>query len=446
MAEPSLLVACGEPVGERMAGPAIRAWELSRVAAAAGARVTLAAPRGDVTVNPPAGVELVSLAGDDLPRHVQGHGAVLAGAGLLARFPALGRTGVRLAIDLYDPVPFEAAELFRDAPAGVLGATLASTAADLRSELRRADLVLCASERQRDLWTGALLAAGRFGAELARTDRALDGLVRVVPFGVAPGRPAAAGDGFRGRIDGVGRDDLVVLWGGGLHQWFDPELAVRAVEVLATELPRLRLVFMGSVPPNAALHQHSAATRTRALAAATGLLGNRVFFLDEWVPYMRRGSYFADADIGISTHLHSVETRYSWRTRLLDYLWAGLPVVASSGDALGEILAGAGAAGLSTPGDLEGLVTSLRRIGGSQETRTAMSKAALALADDLRWERVAAPFLEWVRAPTAAARPPRISGRRAARAGMVAAKGLQVLGNEGVGGIRRRLSRYRDRS
>jgi len=41
-----LLIVCGEPLGERMAGPAIRALELGRAVAAAGIAVTIAAPQG----------------------------------------------------------------------------------------------------------------------------------------------------------------------------------------------------------------------------------------------------------------------------------------------------------------------------------------------------------------------------------------------------------------
>jgi hypothetical protein len=34
-----------------------------------------------------------------------------------------------------------------------------------------------------------------------------------------------------------------------------------------------------------------------------------------------------EADIGVSLHREDVETRYSFRTRVLDYLWAGLPII-----------------------------------------------------------------------------------------------------------------------
>jgi hypothetical protein len=38
----------------------------------------------------------------------------------------------------------------------------------------------------------------------------------------------------------------------------------------------------------------------------------------------------------VSTHYEHVETTFAFRTRILDYLWAGLPVVATGGDAFGR--------------------------------------------------------------------------------------------------------------
>ena len=42
------------------------------------------------------------------------------------------------------------------------------------------------------------------------------------------------------------------------------------------------------------------------------------------------------------THLDHIETRYSFRSRVLDYLWAGLPMVLTAGDVLADEVAEAG--------------------------------------------------------------------------------------------------------
>ena len=441
-----LLVVCGEPLGARMAGPAIRAVELSRVAAAAGVEVTIAAPAGEGAAPLGHGVNRIPLSNGSLRAELRATDCVLVGANLMGRFPSLATADVPLAVDLYDPVLLEAVELFRDAPAQVADATLAAAAANLRLEVGRADVVFCASDRQRELWLGAMLAAGRLSADEYRDDPALAGLCRVMPFGVADGWAARADRPvLRGVHAGIGTDDPIAIWGGGLHDWFDPELVVQATGLLLGELPNLRLVFLGGAAPNAALQAHGAAERTRRAAEAAGLLDRNVFLLPGWVPYRERGAYLAEADIGVSAHLDTAETRYAWRTRLLDYAWARLPVAATSGDALSERLSQAGAAELAAPGDAAGLAAAIRTLLTDPPRRERAVRAAAEVAEDLRWPRVAQPLLDWIERPERTAGSVGPWAATLSQWRMYAAKGWHVLRQEGPSGVSRRAGRYRDR-
>ena len=65
----------------------------------------------------------------------------------------------------------------------------------------------------------------------------------------------------------------------------------------------------------------------RATAEALGLLGSVVLFNDSWVPYEERGAWLNDADCALSLHHDHLETRYAFRTRVLDCFWASLPIV-----------------------------------------------------------------------------------------------------------------------
>ena len=64
-----------------------------------------------------------------------------------------------------------------------------------------------------------------------------------------------------------------------------------------------------------------------ALAEELGLRDRVVFFNFGWVPYAERGRYLLEADVAVSAHFDDIETRFAFRTRFLDCLWAGLPVV-----------------------------------------------------------------------------------------------------------------------
>ena len=59
-------------------------------------------------------------------------------------------------------------------------------------------------------------------------------------------------------------------------------------------------------------------------------------FNDDWVPYAHRGAWLLQADCAVAAHHDHLETRFAHRTRLLDCLWAGLPVVCTRGDELAE--------------------------------------------------------------------------------------------------------------
>ena len=84
------------------------------------------------------------------------------------------------------------------------------------------------------------------------------------------------------------------------------------------------------------------AVDARGLSDELGLTGTHVFFNEGWVDYDDRQNYLLEADIGVSTHLDHVETALSFRTRILDYLWASLPMVATRGDSLADLIERAG--------------------------------------------------------------------------------------------------------
>ena len=99
----------------------------------------------------------------------------------------------------------------------------------------------------------------------------------------------------------------------------------------------MRLFFLGVQHPNPNVPEMRMVVEARDLATELGLIDRHVFFNEEWVAYDDRQNYLLDADIGVSTHFHHVETEFSFRTRILDYLWAGLPFVTTAGDSFADL-------------------------------------------------------------------------------------------------------------
>ena len=143
-------------------------------------------------------------------------------------------------------------------------------------------------------------------------------------------------------------DARILLWGGGIWDWLDAPTVIRATARLPDDV---HLVFQGVKRP-ALLErdEHAAGAQAIALARELGL-EERVHFNHDWVPYEQRGAWLLDADLGVSAHPAHLETRFAYRTRIADYLWAGLPVVTSAGDVLGDHVATRGLGRAVPPGD-----------------------------------------------------------------------------------------------
>jgi glycosyltransferase involved in cell wall biosynthesis len=123
-----------------------------------------------------------------------------------------------------------------------------------------------------------------------------------------------------------------------------------------------------------------------------------VFFGDEWVPYDDRAAYLLDADVGVSLHRHTVESTFAFRTRILDYVWAGLPIVASAGDTWANLVRDRDLGEVVDPGDVGGARRALASL-TDPARRTACADAVRALAAEFRWDKVVGPLAEFCRHP-----------------------------------------------
>ena len=68
-----------------------------------------------------------------------------------------------------------------------------------------------------------------------------------------------------------------------------------------------------------------------------------MFFVD-WVDYNDRINWYQHADIVISINSPGEENTYSWRTRVMDFVWGEIPMITNGGDPLSDSLIGANAA------------------------------------------------------------------------------------------------------
>ncbi len=397
----SLLVISHDVIGQRMAGPGIRMWEIARVLASV-IPVTLIAPC-PIDLEPPPGVSCSHYTWGDaatLAPHLATATVVLANGLVAAAHSELLTYRGRLIIDLYDPVAFENLELFRRQPLTERQRIADRDGALLRDVLTRADHVLCATERQRDLYIGGLLTLGRLSPALIDSDPLLRNLIDVVPFGVSDTPPKASGQpALRGVLDNIGTDHEIILWSGGLWDWMDPQTLVRAMPRVLAAVPHARLVFLAGRHPGLAQEMATPA-QTRQLAAELGLLGNGIHFYEEWIPYERRADILLEATVMVSLHPEHLETRYAAvRSRVLDHLWVGKPTVLSAGDAAAELIETHNAGEAVPIGDVDAVAAALIRLLTDSQRRAVQSANAAALGQRLRWSQVVTPIIRMLETP-----------------------------------------------
>lgn len=391
-----IVVATPDTLTSKMAGPGIRAWQIARALSAEHEVQLVTTTLADLP-DAPFPVDAVD---DNGLADVERWCDVLVFQGwLVHNRPFLLGSEKILVADVYDPLHLEQLEQGRDD--GRRGRLLAvqSATAVLNEQLLRGDFFLCASEKQRDFWLGQLSALGRVNPLTYDEDPTLRSLISVVPFGVNETPPTRTRPAIKGVVPGIGPDDKVVLWGGGIYNWFDPLTLLHAVDRLRVRRPDVRLFFLGLRHPNPDIPEMRMAVAARELADRLGLVGTHVFFNEDWVDYDDRQNYLLDADIGVSTHLDHIETAMSFRTRIMDYLWASLPTVATAGDALADLIEARELGRTVPPGDVDALVAALGELLDDDGLRARMGANAAAAAADLTWPKVLAPLVGFCRAP-----------------------------------------------
>jgi glycosyltransferase involved in cell wall biosynthesis len=389
-----IVVVTGEVLAARLAGPAIRAREFAR-ALSRDHDVTLVSTASCELTD--GAVECTHADGDALGRLGAGADVVIVQGDGLRRAPGLADAPA-VVVDLYAPFQLEMLEQSRALGPAERRAAVGLGLDVVNQQLRRGDFFLCAHERQRDFWIGQLAAVGRVNEVVYDASPDLAHLIAVVPFGVPDADAVRTAPGLRGVVPGIGADDEVLLWGGGIYEWFDPLTLLWAVADLRERRPRLRLYFAGARHPNPTVGETAAARSARRLSDELGLTDQHVFF-GEWVAYDDRADVLLDADLAVSTHHDHVETRYSFRTRALDALWAGLPIVTTEGDALADLVSTTGAGVAVPPGDVPALATAIETLLDDREARASAAAAARTLARELRWANVLRPLLDYCGAP-----------------------------------------------
>ena len=331
----TVVVATPDVVGARMAGPGIRAWNIARQMAKV-APTTLVAKwedghRPDSSLSSQLRMTIVDKDSAEA-RDAINKASVLIGQPA-RRFHKRNRSQ-RIVFDLFDPTVLELRELYGRRPSIRQRIHLAAEWWRLSEALMRADLLMCAAPQQRRFYDS--LQSG-------------DATWIEVPFGIDPAEISSCAK----------PQSNLIVWGGGVWEWLDPETAIDAVLALNQEGLDCQLLFLGRTRPNRDLVDRSRADRFDRLLERGG---NRVSAHADWVPYAERLSWLRSGRIAIMLHRPTAEAEYSIRTRLFDAIAAGLPVIATERGFAAELVAREGLGIVVPPEDVRAVAGAIRTL------------------------------------------------------------------------------------
>jgi hypothetical protein len=374
-------------LGELALGPDQRIVAMAEALRAAGHRVAL----GLVECNRrlPDGIEFVPL--DPAIASIRPGDPVVLQPGLRMRqLWSLLRRGIPFHVDFFNVISSESLDHFpRHYPprkAAVLGRRMCFREAMLARHARR---IYVSNGGQMSFLAG--LVAPKSAA------RASDLPARCieVPMGV-PDLPMR-GEGRFPYPDAL-RERPIFLWGGGIWSWMDPRPLLSAFRILQERGSDAALFFIAGRNHSANRDEDRPMRDAREFAESIGAAGKSVFFNDQRATPADLPDYLSHCRAGILFNGPTLESRQSWRTRLLDLLWAGKPALVAGRDPLSDRMKDAGAAwdmGQSPERIADAIQEFLTR------DTAAMEESALRLGQSLTWSRVLAPFVESMGEPGA---------------------------------------------
>jgi glycosyltransferase involved in cell wall biosynthesis len=392
-----ILILCRGHIGTHMSSPGIRGMAMARVLAeqVPGASVTLAGLNADPVMPEGLPFRSVQWTTRNVLGLVKDHDIIISGGmppHIFPFFPAK-----RLVVDLFSQYAMEWMEVGRQHYSGYKQHAWAQrTRAILAMQLTLADFVLCCNERQRDSYIGMMMSLGLISPIAYDTDPTLRRYIDVAPHGLRPEPPVRGRPALRGVHPGFGEHDRIIIWNGGIIQWYDPATLLEALRRLDRD--DIKLLFLGAAYPGIAeLGKGSRFQDAKGIARKNGQLDRTVFFEEGWVSHELAKRYVLEADIGVCSYFDNLETRYSHRTRFVDLLWAELPFICTHGDILAEQVDRNGWGLVVPEEDPAALACAIERLIDNADFRAECRTNIARSKPELQWEVTLRPLVDFCR-------------------------------------------------
>ncbi|MCX6645477.1 MAG: hypothetical protein NTY09_03840 [bacterium] len=322
--------------------------------------------------------------------------AALAPPLVAMTFPELLDNEIPIVIDLFDPVIWENLDLYKNSPISDRHFQHERHLAALMAGLIRGDYFLVAGDRQRDLFMGMLTSLNRVNPSTWSEGFTIDDFIGLVPFGLSDSLPPSPDRLLLPEI--FKTDGKLVVWGGGMWDWLDPQIIVNAWPEVLKKFPDACLAFPGTKHPNPHVPEMDSVGRIKKIAADLGIVDSIIF--SDWLSRDEYLGLLARADVGVSAHKPGLEARYAVRTRFMDAIWMGLPMVVSGGDEYSHYMEKYSIGKLVAPSDSSSVADfSISIIEVLEKGKEHFRDGFINARADLAWPKMAAPLIEWAKSP-----------------------------------------------
>ncbi len=243
--------------------------------------------------------------------------------------------------------------------------------------LRRGDVFICANDAQKSFYEGVLGAVGRINPVTYGQD-----LIKVVPYGIYKEEATAKTQPITKLLNN--KKSLKVLWFGGIYPWFDLTQLIEAIAKVSKNMP-CELIIVGAKNPFNN-HPDFIAKYESLVSFIKDNKYENIIHVVDWINFNDRADWYLDSDVVVVVNEEGPENKLAWRTRLVDFVWADLPILTNGGDPLGEMLINNNAAmrlkGLSAS-DIE---NSIREIAKDKKRVAEYKNNIPAIRKNLYWD------------------------------------------------------------
>jgi len=195
--------------------------------------------------------------------------------------------------------------------------------------IHASDFFICANQKQKAYYTGIFSILGKINPENYKQK-----IIEIVPFGISKKEPNKKIKGLKIKNE---KDDILLLWPGGIFPWFDATTLIKAMKIIVKKNSKIKLVFVGANNPFDSHFTKQGFEQAKKLAKKLNLLDVNIFFHD-WIPFSKRELMYNEAQIAIILAKKGFENEISHRTRIIDCIWGEIPIITTIDSAVSDII------------------------------------------------------------------------------------------------------------